>query len=375
MLACLRSKSAGRQPEEKIQEFPKSVRKDSRLRKFARRVVRFFSQPLPPRLSWTVRQLDRPEDSFDFLKYEWNNFTKMPRAESPTSKQFLHMSEVIMENGYMLGPKIGSGSYAKVRLVERISDGKILAAKVIDREKAPADYVQDFMPRELEIVQSIKHEHVAQVQEIIETDKSVFIIMDYAQKGDLLEHIMNNGAPKEKETKKMFRQIVSAVNYLHEIGVVHRDLKCENILIKKNMDIIISDFGFSRRFDQNNKPSKTFCGSAAYASPQLIKGTPYDPRQNDVWSLGCILFILTCGSMPFDDSNIKKMVQRQKDGVCFPSKVKDKINPDVKALIKRILEPDTTKRYTTTDILNNIWLCSQTESKEDEERAQPFSLR
>ncbi|XP_071107830.1 testis-specific serine/threonine-protein kinase 3-like [Haliotis cracherodii] len=369
MLACMRLESAGRQTEEEIQEFPKSVRKDSRLRKFARRVVRFFGQPLSHRLIWTVRQLDRPEESFDFLKYEWNNFTEMPRAESPTSKQFLHMSEVIMENGYMLGPKIGSGSYAKVRLVERITDGKILAAKVIDREKAPADYIQAFMPRELEIVQSVKHEHVAHVQEIIQTDKSVFIIMDYAQKGDLLEHIMNNGAPKENTTKKMFKQIVSAVNYLHEIGVVHRDLKCENILIKKNMDIIISDFGFSRRFDQNNKPSKTFCGSAAYASPQLIKGTPYDPRQNDVWSLGCILFILTCGSMPFDDSNIKKMVQRQKDGVCFPSKLKDKINPDIKALIRRILEPDPSKRYTTTDILNNVWLRSQTESNEDEEQA------
>ncbi|XP_067671741.1 testis-specific serine/threonine-protein kinase 3-like [Haliotis asinina] len=367
MLACLTSESAGRQPKEKFQDFHTSLQKDSRFRKFVRRVVRFFSQPLSPRLSWAVRQIVRHEESFDFLKYEWNNFIKMPRAASATSRQFLHMSEIIMEKGYMLGPKIGSGSYAKVRLVERISDGKIFAAKVIDRERAPADYVQTFMPRELEIVQSIKHERIANVQEIIQTEKSVFIIMDYAQKGDLLEHIMNNGAPKENVAKKMFKQIVSAVHYLHEIGVVHRDLKCENVLIKKDGDVIISDFGFSRRFDQNSKPSKTFCGSAAYASPQLIKGTPYDPRQNDTWSLGCILFILTCGSMPFDDSNIKKMVQRQKEGVCFPSKVKDKINPDIKALIRRILEPDPSKRYTTTDILNNAWLCSQSGKTEDED--------
>ena len=113
----------------------------------------------------------------------------------------------------------------------------------------------------------------------------------------------------------MFGELTSAVAYCHDLGFCHRDLKCENILLAADLSVRLTDFGFTRpiEYDENGEVvlSNTFCGSAAYAAPEIIQGKAYDPRKHDSWSLGVILYIMVCGSMPYDDSNVRKMLKEQ----------------------------------------------------------------
>ncbi|KAK6171203.1 hypothetical protein SNE40_019442 [Patella caerulea] len=267
--------------------------------------------------------------------------------------------KIFVDRGYKLEHEIGRGSYSKVRLVQRISDGKQFAAKIIDREKSKC-YSERFLPKELATSLQLSHPNITEYREIIILPYVTIIIMDYAQLGDLLEFIQNNGALSNGHAQNMFRQIVEAVQYLHDIGIAHRDLKCENILLKDDGTVMVSDFGFAREIDTTSRTlSKTFCGSTAYASPELLCGVPYDPILNDIWGLGCILYIMVCGSMPFDESDLKSMVNKQMaHSITVPTQVKDIVDPDCQSLIIQMLNPDIDERPGIMSILSSDWLKS-----------------
>ena len=138
----------------------------------------------------------------------------------------------------------------------------------------------------------------------------VYIFMQCAENGDLLEHIQKNGVIPEARTRAWAQQMISGLIYLHNLNICHRDLKCENVLITRNHNLKIADLGFARYVvDAKGKRilSHTYCGSAAYAAPEVVKGTPYNPKMADVWSMGVIVYIMVNASMPFDDSNLRKI--------------------------------------------------------------------
>uniref|UniRef100_A0A8C3RZB5 non-specific serine/threonine protein kinase n=1 Tax=Chelydra serpentina TaxID=8475 RepID=A0A8C3RZB5_CHESE len=267
---------------------------------------------------------------------------------------------VLKKRGYIMGGNLGEGSYAKVKSAYSDRLKFDVAVKIIDRKKAPRDFLERFLPREIEILAKVNHCSVVKTYEIFETsDGKVYIVMELGAKGDLLEFIKSKGALTEDVARKMFRQLSSAIKYCHDLDIVHRDLKCENLLLDKDFNIKLSDFGFSRRLtrDENGKVilSKTFCGSAAYAAPEVLQGIPYQPKIYDVWSLGVILYIMVCGSMPYDDSNIRKMLKIQKEHrVHFPKS--KNLTVECKDLIYRMLQPDVARRLHIDEILNHIWM-------------------
>lgn len=187
--------------------------------------------------------------------------------------------------------------------------------------------------------------------------------MKYAENGDLLEFILNNGPIPEQQAKVWFRQMVSGLQYLHKLNIAHRDLKCENILLSKKFNVKLADFGFARYcVNQNNRRvlSQTYCGSAAYAAPEIVEGRPYNPKMADVWSLGVILFIMLNAGMPFDDKNIQKLYKTQiKKQWEFEPVVRQTVSSQVKNLVKQLLEPDLTLRLTLSRILSHEWICSK----------------
>lgn len=274
---------------------------------------------------------------------------------------------ILKKKGYTLGNHLGEGSYAKVKAAYSDELKCNVAIKIIDRRKAPANFLQKFLPRELEILTALNHNAVIKMHETFDSSEGkVFIVMELAVQGDLLDFLKKAGVLAEELACKMFFQLTTAVKYCHDMDIAHRDLKCENILLDQDLNIKLSDFGFGRRLSHNalgqTNPSKTFCGSAAYASPEVLQGTPYQPKIYDIWSLGVILYIMVCGSMPYDDSNITRMLRIQREHrVKFPPS--KHLSNKCKDIICGMLEPDVTRRLTATEILNHKWFQSMEKPK------------
>lgn len=154
--------------------------------------------------------------------------------------------------------------------------------------------------------------------------------------------------------------MATGLQYLHNKNIAHRDLKCENILLSRRFNVKLADFGFARfcvDAEGRRVLSQTYCGSAAYAAPEVVNGTPYNPKLSDVWSLGIILFIMLNASMPFDDSNLRKLLKDQMTrNWVFRSRVRDSISSSAKSIVRHVLEPDITLRLTLERVLGHEWV-------------------
>lgn len=264
---------------------------------------------------------------------------------------------------YKIKELIGEGTYSKVHLasLESKSVKCQVACKIINVNDDNDTYITKFLPREIGILRRISHPNIIKVLDIVEQGNKVYLFMEYCSKGDLLEYVRRKGILPENKTKNIFRQIVNAIYYLHSLNISHRDLKCENIFLTAHKHVKVGDFGFSRLCcnDETNTRvlSNTFCGSTAYAAPEILRGLAYYPKMYDIWSLGCILYIMLCGSMPFDDSNIKNMLRFQQSklvyGVIYS---KFELSGSLKVLLCKLLEPDVSKRINIRKVAKCKWL-------------------
>lgn len=196
-------------------------------------------------------------------------------SKSKLPKRLNYDVFALERRGYTFGRKIGKGSYGcviKARYEDKSLNQTVeLACKYVDKSKAPKDFLQKFFPREIEVLTKVVHPNIIGIHSILQSGSTVFIFMRWAEHGDLLDFIKNYGAIVEAQANLWFFQMVSAIKYIHSLNYAHRDLKCENILISKHMNIKIADFGFCRKCvnERNEKiMSETFCGSAG---KQILK--------------------------------------------------------------------------------------------------------
>lgn len=272
--------------------------------------------------------------------------------------------QALSTRGYHVGAKIGQGSYALVHLADyqepNTSKNQRLACKIFDKSKAPQDFLDRFFPRELDILTKLENPHIIQVHSILQRGQKVFIFMRYAENGDLLDFVKRNGMILEQNAREWFRQMASGLQYLHAKQIAHRDLKCENILLSKRYNVKLADFGFARYCtdsDGHRVLSQTYCGSAAYAAPEVVGGTPYNPKHADVWSLGVILFIMLNASMPFDDADLRKLLRDQMAKRWnFRPRVRETVSQGAREMVSRILEPDIERRIKLDSALNHNWM-------------------
>uniref|UniRef100_A0A4W5R5L4 non-specific serine/threonine protein kinase n=1 Tax=Hucho hucho TaxID=62062 RepID=A0A4W5R5L4_9TELE len=246
---------------------------------------------------------------------------------------------------YRLLKTIGKGNFAKVKLARHVLTGKELF-------------------REVRIMKLLNHPNIVKLFEVIETEKTLYLIMEYASGGEVFDYLVAHGRMKEKEARAKFRQIVSAVQYCHQKCIVHRDLKAENLLLDADMNIKIADFGFSNEFTMGNKLD-TFCGSPPYAAPELFQGKKYDGPEVDVWSLGVILYTLVSGSLPFDGQNLKELRERVLRG---KYRIPFYMSTDCENLLKKFLILNPTKRGSLEQIMKDRWM----NVGHEEEELKPF---
>uniref|UniRef100_A0A2K5LMX8 Serine/threonine-protein kinase SIK3 n=1 Tax=Cercocebus atys TaxID=9531 RepID=A0A2K5LMX8_CERAT len=244
---------------------------------------------------------------------------------------------------YRLLKTIGKGNFAKVKLARHILTGKEVAVKIIDKTQLNSSSLQKV---------TLAFSLVVKLFEVIETEKTLYLVMEYASGGEVFDYLVAHGRMKEKEARAKFRQIVSAVQYCHQKFIVHRDLKAENLLLDADMNIKIADFGFSNEFTFGNKLD-TFCGSPPYAAPELFQGKKYDGPEVDVWSLGVILYTLVSGSLPFDGQNLKELRERVLRG---KYRIPFYMSTDCENLLKKFLILNPSKRGTLEQIMKDRWM-------------------
>ena len=175
--------------------------------------------------------------------------------------------------------------------------------------------------------------------------------MEYASGGELFDYIVANTKLKEEEACKFIQQIISGVEYIHELNIVHRDLKPENLLLDHNNNIKIVDFGLSNTYGYGEL-LKTACGSPCYAAPEMIAGKKYAGSKVDIWSCGVIMFALVCGFLPFEDPDTSKLYKKILSG---EFKIPSFLSKDACHLIRKILNTEPAERFTIEDIKSHVW--------------------
>lgn len=262
----------------------------------------------------------------------------------------IHSHRHNLKNRFELLKTLGQGTYGKVKLAVEKATGKQVAIKYIKKTKIQEDHDLIRLRREIKIMSSLRHPHIVNINEVFENKDRIILVMDCADGGELYDYINSNHLT-EKDARRIFRQIVSAIHYCHQNGIVHRDLKLENILLDHENNAKIADFGLSNYYTHSDL-LKTYCGSPLYASPEIVNGQPYHGPEVDCWSLGVVLYTLVYGTMPFDGTNFKKLRSQISTGDYYePS------NPSEAAgLIRHLLTVNPAKRATMSDIMSHWWV-------------------
>ena len=213
----------------------------------------------------------------------------------------------VILSDYNLIKDIGEGNFGKVKLAKLKSTKEKFAIKILDKEKLKTQ-TKSTLFNEIEIISKLNHKNVIHVEKILEDSKNYYIIMEYCEKGELFDYIVNKERLNPAEASLFFYQLINGVEYIHKKGFAHRDLKPENLLLTKEKILKIIDFGLCHDFDGENYLT-TKCGSPSYAAPEILKGYPYDGFKTDIWCCGIILYAMLCGYLPFDGDNNQEIFQ------------------------------------------------------------------
>ncbi|KAF9502111.1 Pkinase-domain-containing protein [Pleurotus eryngii] len=265
---------------------------------------------------------------------------------------------------YLLLHTLGEGEFGKVKLGLHSLWGEEVAVKLIRRGNVDNNVRMSKVEREIEVLRTLKHPNIVRLYDVIETDKYIGIILEYASGGELFDHILAHRYLREGYASKLFYQLLSGVWYIHQKKIVHRDLKLENLLLDRHRNILITDFGFANRFEHRaDDLMQTSCGSPCYAAPELVISEGlYVGSAVDIWSCGVILYAMLAGYLPFDDDpanpdgdNINLLY---KYIVNTPLTFPDYISDQARDLLSLMLVPDPTKRASLEAVMNHSWLAA-----------------
>jgi len=251
-----------------------------------------------------------------------------------------------MIGDYVLGVTLGEGSFGKVKLGTHIETGFEVALKFVDSSSMTGE-------REMDIMTCLNHENIVKLYDVFDVPekKSKCLVLEYVNGGELFDLLLENGALSEEEARKMFRQIISAIEYMHKHLIIHRDLKPENILLDSDRNVKITDFGLANIMKPGSFLS-THCGSMHYTAPEMHFGKNYIGPEVDLWSLGVVLFTMVTGCLPWGGETPKEQLENLVQGrfATPPS-----ISKSCQQLLQRLLTVDPKKRGTIAEIRVHSW--------------------
>ena len=257
-----------------------------------------------------------------------------------------HPSKVDFPSDYDIKGILGKGTFSVVKLGENKATKEKVAIKIMQKSKIKSRDDLIRIKREIEILSRLKHPNIIKIHRIHEDDKKFYIIMEFCEKGELFNRIVESKCLTEEEAAIFYYQIINGLEYIHKNQVAHRDLKPENLLLRENDLLKIIDFGLSN-YTISDELLATPCGSPCYASPEMVSGNKYDGCMIDVWSTGIILYAMLCGYLPFEDNDNDILFQKIfKCKIHYP-KALGALPVD---LMKKIIVQDPKKRITLEQI-------------------------
>jgi len=254
--------------------------------------------------------------------------------------------------------KLGEGGFAEVHLAVHKKTGLRVAVKVMNKEALEKMGDLHRAYREIETMKRLGcHPHICHLYQVAETEEDIYLVMEYISGGELFDYIVAREKLTEKQAQNFFRQILSAIAYMHNKDLAHRDLKPENMLLDSNNSIKIIDFGLASDPHQSLvQPLATCCGSPAYAAPELISGKSYYGTKADIWSLGVVLYGLLNGFLPFDveeDESTYALYEKIKSGVF---EIPEWLSSGSILILSKLLDIDASKRISTEELLIHPWV-------------------
>ncbi|KAL2093546.1 hypothetical protein ACEWY4_010858 [Coilia grayii] len=264
---------------------------------------------------------------------------------------------------FELKETLGTGAFSEVVLAKEKATGERFAVKCIPKKALRGK--ESSIENEIAVLRKIKHENIVALEDIYESPHHLYLIMQLVSGGELFDRIVERGFYTEQDASILIKQVLDAVNYLHEMGIVHRDLKvmrtgetCYTLANEDESKIMISDFGLSKI--ESSDAMSTACGTPGYVAPEVLAQKPYG-KAVDCWSIGVIAYILLCGYPPFYDENDSKLFEQiLKAEYEFDAPYWDDISDSAKDFISNLMQKDPEKRFTCEEALLHPWIAGDT---------------
>ena len=280
-------------------------------------------------------------------------------SSSPyTIKTTINRNKDNKVSNYEIGKVIGRGAYATVKICKNKITQEKFAMKIYEKKILSDNIKKKCIAREIEILKKLNHPNIVKLYDTIISDKNILLIQELVN-GISLRDFYNKEIRNQKNISEdkfkiltlIFKQIFSAFDYIHKKNIIHRDIKLENILLTKNNEIKIIDFGFGL-YNPRNYLQKFFCGTPNYMAPEIIMKKEYDGQKADMWSLGILLYKLFCADFPFKGRDEKDLYRHIIKG---KYKIKEYVPDFIKIIIDKILRPKPHQRINCDQILQNCW--------------------
>ena len=268
-------------------------------------------------------------------------------------KEERFLNSYIGFNSFEILDCLGSGSFGKVFKVRMKMNGEIYAMKVINKNFLIKNHQLRYAITECNVLKQVKSSFILTLYYSFQTEKNLYMVIDYCPGGDLNFHIMQDTF-EEDEAKFYIAELILGIEHLHSLNIMYRDLKPENILISSDNHIKLADFGLAKEGVNDMALTKSFCGSPAYLSPEMLarKGVG---KSADIYGIGAVLYEMICGSPPFFSNNIKTLYKNiAQSKLVFPEYFSD----ELKNLLKQLLCRDPLKRIGVIDkneLKKHIW--------------------
>ncbi|XP_042124187.1 putative sperm motility kinase W [Peromyscus maniculatus bairdii] len=259
-----------------------------------------------------------------------------------------HMEEDILEKDFRMLTSLGCGSFGEVKLACHLPTHTRVAVKVLEKN---TNSVAD-ISTEVNILQSLEHRNIVRFFDMIDTLTTTYLIMEYVAGEDLESCLGALGYLKEEEARVIFRQVVSAVHFLHQRHIAHRDIKLENILVDAAGNAKLCDFGMAIEVTEGQMLEE-ICGSLLYWAPEILARKPYDGLAGDMWSLGIVLYVLVTGHFPYMEETLEGMHRVITTTMC---PIPYHLSKPCHIIIARLLMIPTWYRFTICQLVEQPWL-------------------